>query len=380
MTTRSTAARPAPLVRGRGKQRLLYRQLADRLRAEIEGGRLKPGAMLPSMDDLATRHRIHKATVRQAITQLSAAGLVYSVPARGTFVAERLPRRDAAASRPLSVGWVLSVNDQGRTGPYHTEIMDAVQAELRSLRAHLLVVNAAGMSTAALCRAVGEAHLDAAVLIGGFAKDTVRHLAGTGLPSVLLDDTCRGAHIDSVVVDNRNGGYQAVRHLAELGHRHLALVTGPSELGVTADRLAGALEAAGEAGIERSRVHVIASDFSPDGGRAAAAKILALRPRPTGIFFFNDEMAAAALQVFHGQAGAGIPEDLSIVGFDDILWASLTNPPLTTVRVEKDLMAREAVERLRRRLASGEHTPTTTIVPTRLIVRKSTSGPHTKRS
>lgn len=375
----SAGGRKSPetrLVRGRNKQRLLYRQLADVLRGEIAAGQIGPGAMLPSMDDLAARYRLNKATVRQAIAELTAAGLVYSVPARGTFVAEKASaRRPAASSRSLSVGWVLSVGKEGNTGRYHTEIMDAVQSALRDIRGHLLIINAIHMNTTELCRAIGDARLDAVILVGSFDKDTVRRLAGSELPTVLIDDTCRGARVDSILVDNRGGGYQAVEHLASLGHRHIALVTGPAELQVTRDRMEGALEAAQEAGIAPSAVQIVHSDFSPRGGRAAAAKILAMKQRPGAVFFFNDEMASGALQVFHESGGLEIPRDLSIVGFDDVLWASLTHPPLTTVRVEKELMGTEAVERLRKRMAGRNHIPETTIIPTRLVVRNTTATP-----
>ena len=376
MTGKTKSSASQPLIRGRNKQLLLYRQLADVLRRDIGNGKLGPGAMLPSMDDLAAQYRLNKATVRQAITELAAAGLVFSIPAKGTFVTEKdSGRKNGVASRSLSIGWVLSVSDEGNTGRYHTEIMDAVQSALREIRGHLLIINAIHMSTTALCRVIGEAQLDGIILVGGFDKETIRHLAGNGLPAVLIDDTCRGVRVDSILVDNRGGGYQAVEHLLSLGHRHIALVTGPADLQITNDRLAGALEAAAEAGIAQSAIQVIHGDFSPRSGRLAAAKIIAMRQRPSAVFFFNDEMASGALQTFHESSDIKVPQDISMVGFDDVLWASLTQPPLTTIRVEKELMGKEAVERLKRRMTTQDHIPETTIIPTQLIVRKTTAAP-----
>lgn len=376
MTAKMKSGASQPLVRGRNKQRLLYRQLADVLRRDIGSGKLGPGAMLPSMDDLAAQYRLNKATVRQAIAELTAAGLVYSVPARGTFVTEKNgSRTNGHSSRSLSIGWVLSISDGGKTGRYHTEIMDSVQNALREIHGHLLIINAIGMNTAALCRVIGEAQLDGIILIGGFDKETIRHLAGNGLPAVLIDDTCRGARIDSILVDNRGGGYQAVEYLLALGHRHIALVTGPADLQITNDRLTGALEAATAAGLAQSAIQIIHGDFQPRSGRLAAAKIIAMRQRPTAVFFFNDEMASGALQTFHESSDIKVPHDISIVGFDDILWASLTQPPLTTIRVEKELMGKEAVERLKKRMTTQNHIPETTIIPTQLVVRKTTTAP-----
>lgn len=362
------------LTRGRAKQKLLYRQLADVLRERIENGRLKPGSMLPSMDDLARKYSIHKATVRRAIAQLTLSGHLRSVPSRGTFVLDDSARQQKS-SRVPAIGWVISVSDNGRTGRYHTEIMDAVQTALQEINGHLVIISAVGQSASAISRIIGEAQLNGIVLIGGFPHETIRHLAGTGMPAVLIDDTCRGAALDSILIDNRSGGYEAARHLISLGHRRLAFVTGIPGLKITEDRLAGAWEAVDEAGISRDRVQVIPGDFSPRSGRLAATRIIAANPQPTGAFFFNDEMASAALQTFYEHSDLRIPEDLSIVGFDDTTWASLTPPPLTTIHVEKELIGREAVLRLRRKMTEADYVPTTSITPTRLVVRKSTASP-----
>ncbi len=366
------------LERGRGKRRLIYRQVADRLLKDIKDGRLKPGEMLPSMDDLAHQFNINKATVRQAITELTAAGCVYSIPAKGTFVSETQPAR-GTASRPLSIGWVISVSDEGNTGRYHTEIMDAVCTALRKIRGHLLMMSTNGLSSASFCREIGEARLDGVILIGAYRHDLIRRLAGSGLPMVLMDDACRGARIDSILVDNRGGGYLAAQHLIGLGHHRLALVTGPAELQITRDRLEGAMEALQDAGLDSASARILPSDFSPRGGYEAFRKIAAMKPTPTGVFFFNDEMASGAIQALYENTALKVPEDFSFVGFDDISWASLTHPRLTTVRVEKELMGRQAVERLLKRIKDPDHIPTTTIIPTQLVARNSTAPIHTKR-
>ncbi len=372
MTTKPSSGK---LIRGRGKQKLLYRQLADQLRSEIESGALKPGAMLPSMDDLASQYDINKATVRQAITSLITAGLVYSVPARGTFVCEEKPSNRVDPSRRLSIGWALRVNDEGKTGRYHTEIMDAVQTALEDIRGHLLIMSVFGMPAPSFCRLVGEADLDGIILIGYYEPQTIRHLANSGLPTVLIDDTCRGAKVDSILIDNRGGGFHATQHLLSLGHRRLAFVTGPSFLQITKDRLAGAFDAIEEAGITKPSVRILEGDFRVEGGYEAMRKLIAMKPRPTGVFFFNDEMASGALQALHEFSDLKVPKDVSLVGFDDVSWAGMANPPLTSVHVEMEMIGREAVERLRRKLENPARVATTTIVPTRLVVRKSTAPP-----
>lgn len=362
------------LVRGRGKPDYLYRQLSAKLRAAIEKGMYRPGDLLPSMDDLARTHNLNKATVRQALAELTAAGLVYSVPATGTFVADRdaAPRRGGA--RSLSIGWISTICFSGKTGRYHTEILAAAQHALHERNGRIMVMGVEGMTPAAVGRRVAEARLDGAILVGPFEPDVVRPLITSGLPSVLMDDRSRGGRVDTLLVDNVDGGRQAMEHLLQLGHRRIALVTGlPGD--VSRDRLAGALDAARAAGLDPSRLCQIEGAYSPESGQEAALKLLAMKPRPTAAFFFNDEMAAGALQALHEQATVRIPQDISLIGFDDIAWSSFTHPPLTTMHVELEWMGREAVERLHRLVQREAHVPTTTLSPTRLVIRKSTAPP-----
>lgn len=362
------------LVRGRGKPAFLYRQLAGQLREAIERGDFKPGDMLPSMDDLAEKHKLNKATVRQALAELTAAGLVYSVPATGTFVADRSGRPGRVPSQTLAVGWISTVCFSGKTGRYHTEVMAAAQHALHERNGRIMVLGVEGMTPAAVGRRVAEAHLDAAILVGPFQPDLVRPLINSGLPAVLLDDHVRGGRVDTLLVDNYGGGHLAAQHLLDLGHRRLALVKGlPGD--VTDARLAGAWDALRAAGLDESAVVEIEGAFSPESGHEAALQILAMKPRPTAAFFFNDEMAAGALHTLHEHAAVRIPQDISVIGFDDIAWTSFTHPPLTTVHVEMEWLGREAVDRLYRAVHDPGHVPTTTVTPTRIVVRKSTGAP-----
>lgn len=365
------------LQRGRGKTRFLYQQLADILRKEIQEGHLKPGDLVPSMDALARAHQLNKATVRQALAALTAEGLIYSQPARGTFVSEPASRKQTPpAERALSIGWISHVSGHVKTGRYHTEMMDAVRNALNAIRGNLTTLHVDHMDPSVFFKAVGEAHLDGAILVGPFQTEPIKHLIETGLPCVLIDDVCRGARTDSILVDNKGGGYLAMDHLLSLGHKRVAIVTGPHGWRITQDRLDGAYDAMDAAGMSRDAATVFPSDFSPEGGFAAFMEILKLHPLPTAVFFENDEMAAGALHALYEQSKLRVPENMSFVGFDDISWTQMTHPPLTTVHVEKEMMGREAVERLAKQLFDPSHVPYTTILPTRLVVRKSTDRPQ----
>ena len=364
------------LQRGTKKGKYLYRQLAERIRTDISSGRLKTGEMLPSMDHFAAEFALNKATVRQAINELAASGLVNIIPARGTFVAD-VDAKPAKNRKALSIGWISSIVDHGKTGRYHTELMDGVRDTVQQIGGHLILFNAEGVPNAQFFRMVHDANLDGALLIGPAHEDPLRHLIGTDFPVVLIDNRVRGKRADCIMVDNENGAYQAVEHLIRLGHRHIALVTGMPEWKVTQDRLAGALAALEDSPVPLPKPVIVQSNFSPEGGFDALTKIIAARPRPTGIFCFNDEMAAGALQALHNHTKLRVPDDMSIVGFDDISWTALMQPPLTTIHVDTRFMGMEAALRLHKLIEDPSYAPSVTLTAPHLVVRQST-GPAPK--
>ncbi len=359
--------------KGNGKPRFLYKQLADALHKEINRGVFVPGDMLPSMDDLAAKYEINKATVRQAINELAHSGVIYSVPAKGTFVSDASKVRSATGSKCLNIGWISSVQDKGCVGGYHSEMMRAAQQAVQQIGGRFLVFSSINMSNEAFWTMIRQAELDGALLVGTPHQEPLLHLLDDSMPAVILNDKFLGRRIRSIYIDNEDGGFLAAKHLLESGHRKLALVTGPRKLRVVKERLMGAETACGNYGITPESLLVVESDFSPEGGMTAMRDILASGQKPTGIFFFNDEMACGALRYLYEQTAFLVPDDFSMVGFDDISWARLSHPPLTTVHVETELMGTKAVDVLADLIHSKEASCTTNLViPVRIEERKST--------
>ncbi len=158
--------------------------------------------------------------------------------------------------------------------------------------------------------------------------------------SAVLDDS---EHM--VASNDRDAVREATRYLIEQGHRHLAVVTGPKGFRSAAERLAGFEDALAEADIELPRSHRAEGEYTFESGLAATEKLLDLSPRPTAIFASNDEMAAAVLYAAR-MRGISVPEELSIVGFDDTPIAARVWPPLTTVRWPIVAMGRSAAHKL----------------------------------
>jgi LacI family transcriptional regulator, galactose operon repressor len=164
----------------------------------------------------------------------------------------------------------------------------------------------------------------------GKAKDHLLRLHEQGFPLVMLDDQNPPSPLPSVGTDHRAGAGEAVRHLIELGHRDIAHISGPLSYKVSRDRQIGYLEALHKADIEVPPDFILEGDFKPSSGVACGHRLLEARQRPTAIFAANDEMAYGVMQAAD-DLGFRIPDDLAVVGFDDIAASAHMRPPLTTV-------------------------------------------------
>src|SRR5581483_825532 len=168
------------------------------------------------------------------------------------------------------------------------------------------------------------------------------------------------------------GADQAMQHLLALGHRRIAAITGPRGWIATEDRRRGYHAALAGAGILPDPGLEIESDFEITGGREAAGQLLDLAEPPTAIFAFNDNLAIGAIQAARAR-DMRVPDDLSVVGFDDVELATIVTPALTTVRQPLAEMGRTAVSLLTRLLENQRIETLHIELGTRLVVRDSTA-------
>ncbi len=181
----------------------------------------------------------------------------------------------------------------------------------------------------------------------------------------------RAAGIPSVHIDNQLAARDALEHLYALGHRRIGIVTGPMVSDLNRDRLQGAFASAKTAAAEDDLV-VMHGDFTLESGEASAERLLS-RPQPsTAIFCFNDLMAIGAMNVAR-RRGLRLPEDLSVVGFDDIAFARYTAPPLTTIAQPVKEMGQEMVRLLLEIVKGRSLAPVSVMLPHQLVVRGSTA-------
>ncbi len=199
-----------------------------------------------------------------------------------------------------------------------------------------------------------------------------------GIPTILLDRLFPGREIPAIVANNFRGGYLATQHLIQLGHRRIGAITRPIALSHSQERIDGYLTALRDADIPIDKHLIVTGGYSLEDGRRAFNQLLALRNPPTALFAYNDIMAIGALRAAH-QHGLKVPDNFSIVGFDDIPEAEFTTPALTTVYQPKFDMGCMA-SKLLLRLISGENNLTVNPPPldVRLIIRESTGKAPSK--
>ncbi|SFD16712.1 LacI family DNA-binding transcriptional regulator [Tropicimonas isoalkanivorans] len=215
---------------------------------------------------------------------------------------------------------------------------------------------------------------DGVIAILPYEAGYLEIMANASVPVVTVDTREDESTFPSVSADSYQGGRQAMIHLSELGHRRIGIITGNCQLTSARIRLQAYRDAVAQFGLDADEGLIADGNYSEKGGFDAASALLALPERPTAIFACNDLSALGAMAAVR-EAGLRIPEDISIVGFDDILLASQVYPALTTVRQPLQEMGRSAVNMLLALIVGLDLPTRQTILPTHLVNRDSTSRP-----
>jgi LacI family transcriptional regulator, galactose operon repressor len=295
--------------------------------------------------DVAARAGVSVATVSRVFNRKGP--IRETTYQRVLAVAERMRYVPHAAARSLStrststIGVVLPELH----GEFFSEVIRGIDVSARSRGLHLIV--SGSHSDRAAMSAVLQAvrgrvdglivmspDLDASTLLADLPR---------GVPVVLLNATAEGR--PSITIDNAGGARAVVRHLASLGHRRIGFICGPAKNGDAAQRRRGYRAGVRAAGADRDASLEFPGNFTEESGYEAGKMIAALSPRPTAIFAANDAMAIGALSAFN-ELGVRVPEDIALVGFDDIPIARFLSPPLTTVNVPIAHLGRRGLELL----------------------------------
>ena len=262
----------------------------------------------------------------------------------------------------------------GSEGTFPSRVIHGVTRRLHAAAHDMLYVVVDDNSVARLDRlpAVGRGRSDGVLVLGpAFPPESIRCLAATGRPLVLIDNRLDDPQLPSVMADNRPAMDALTTHLLEdHGYRRIACVAGPPTWPSTAERVAGYTAALARRGLDARVIHAPSTTAS-DGTNATAALLAQPGPQPEAIVAINDALAIGAL--YHVRSQANRP---AVVGFDDIAWARLTDPPLTTVAVDAELMGTQAATMILEQVATDGAEPSAVVrIPAVPRIRESCGCP-----
>lgn len=362
----------------------LHVQLLNEIRHRILGGEWPAGSRIPPEHALEREAGVSRNTVRKSLDAARAEGLLDTVPGKGTYVTQRPGKQHG---RRL-IGYVVPYFRSSFDG----QLIRGAESALRPQDYHIIFATSDGRlaeenRTLRLLQQDGVA----GVLVWPvMADDPHRHLAELirgGLPVGLMDRTFPGLEADVVMCDNFGGGYLATQHLIALGHRRIVFLCRPHmALMPVAERLRGYRQAMQDAGLDALKPALVGerqeirTDYALRSYTDASGtdieqlrRYLISAGRATAIFAMNDLMAMQTLRAAELE-GVNIPQDLSVVGFDDLDFVGHLRVPLTTVSQDPFAVGHEAARRLLERIAAGADGKAQQLVlPTRLVVRASTA-------
>jgi DNA-binding LacI/PurR family transcriptional regulator len=278
--------------------------------------------------------------------------------------------RTLAGNRANAIALVVS--EQGSrvlSDPFFAGVLRGVHAELTGRRVQLVLMMTQQDDEQDVVGYLAGGHVDGVLMISLHGQDPLPlKLAEAGVPIVVGGRPLIGDGIQYVDSDNFNGALEAARYLVASGKRRIATIAGSKDMAVGMDRLNGWRRGMVEAGFTADLV--AHGDFTPDGGAIAMAELLDRDPTLDAVFVAADIMAMGALRVLHAEHRR-IPEDVAVVGFDDLMIASTALPPLTTVRQDVEQLGRTMTWCLLGQIDGEEGLPPSLLLPTSLVVRAS---------
>jgi LacI family transcriptional regulator len=282
--------------------------------------------------------------------------------------------RGLATSQTFNIGFFSHQQLTGHTqsDPFYSEILNSVQEVIAHSNYHIAFESLTDnvLSRPADFRFVRERRIDAMILAGpNIPAGFIMTMIHSQLPIVLVDNRLEFSPVNCVNCDDETGAYQAARHLIELGHVDIGIIAGPSDWASTTRRVWGYQRALSQFGLNAQTVHM--KETTIESGREAYRHILETDRNITAVCAVNDAMAIGAIREARTH-GKHVPEDLSVIGFDDISWAELNDPPLTTIRIPRQQIGKEAAHRVLMLLHDPDLLASEVIVPVQIVERHST--------
>jgi LacI family transcriptional regulator len=346
-------------------------------------------AKQPTIKDVATKAGVSVATVSFVLNEVSGQPIGKVVRDRIRRAAELLnyhPNASAvnlARHRTRNVAIAFYEEETLLSNSFYSRVVEGALKQALERDYHLLLsylkVDYRGRND--LPTIITQRNTEGVLFIKRLVPAMVEDISAIGIPIVAIDHYPPSPLVISVSMANHRGGELAAEHLGQLGHKRLAVVAGGLERTSIAERVKGYSDALRRLGLLQGRRQSLwkSDSLTFEGGFAAAVEGLRKDPQVTGVFCVNDEMAAGAMRAAH-QLGYRVPDQLSVVGFDDIDMARFIDPPLTTIAVDKQGLGCKAMNRLIDLIEGRLQGVSEELVDVTLTVRGSTGNKPARKS
>ena len=303
------------------KSNFHYQQIYDTLKSEILDESLRSGDLIPPENQIAQQYGVNRSTVRKALQMLVNDGLVEKKPGKGSIVLNRdaakrspSPSPAAASASYRNIGFLLP-SGNAITQPFYSTLFFVLEREFK--RFNFSLIYSTFNEQDDLLKTIADYNLSGIVFVSNTSPDQIGSALKCGIPCTLVNSY--DSRIPSILSDNLTGAYLAGKYLLECGHRDVLILSGVRSYVCSAERITGFRRAFAEAGISIPDSSILPADSweQESGQNAIKSYLSSCKSLPTAIFGLNDRLAFGAMQAAR-QCGLDVPEDISIIGYDNL--------------------------------------------------------------
>lgn len=339
--------------------------------------------MSPTIKDVAKKAGVSLSTVSLVINRKNNVSPETKKRVEDAIVELNFhPRRNArslASKKTYNIGFILTEDHFSRAEPFYTKVFLGTEFEARQFHYYILLTTVPKNFRAGshVPRFLLERNVDGVIVAGRVPQTLVDYIQEIQLPMVFTDYVPARGKFTSVLIDNESGAFEAVAHLISLGHKDIAFLGGDMSHPSMFERLRGYEKALVEHRIQPRPQLIVdtETDSAFQNGYQAAKNLLNNQLRPTAIFACNDAMALGCIRYLK-EKNIKVPQNVSVIGFDDIEQDILIEPHLTTVRVFKEELGVVALRRMVEIIEGKNYLTGKVLVPVELVVRDSTCKLH----
>ncbi|CAM4376146.1 LacI family DNA-binding transcriptional regulator [Saccharibacillus endophyticus] len=336
------------------------------------------GKKMASIHDVAKEAGVSVATVSKVINNYP--DVSDKTRKKVSQTIKELKYHPNVAARGLVKGrsWTVGVFvTNSFKNPFVSELLEGIKTALQNSGYDLVLLSTRfddpGYSFVEHCL---SRNVDGVVGFGVARNDPhLEELLDSDIPTMFVDADIRGRRAGYITTENKAGIMQAVEHLAQLGHSRIAFISGKLDNAVGSLRHEGFTEGMKKHKLPVHPDYVRVSDYSMEGGTIAMNDLLTLKERPTAVVCTSDMMAFGAINVIH-RNGLSVPEDISVIGFDNTYYSEIFSPALTTVNQNIPSIGSHAIENLIAMIENSDFAPSVVTEPSNLIVRCTTAEPR----